>query len=188
MNVRHRSLPVAILIGWLLVACGKPTCTPVPCTPVKETVIVPQTVVVTVVVTPTAPRSLTPVPTPPRLPVATPTPAPPAQPPTIPPSCVAWNTAGNFIGQKGKCVCGPVVRTNYATSTKGQPTYLDIGVAYPDPQRFSVIIWGEHRAAFPWPPEQHYRGLTICVTGNITLYRDVPQVEVTAPSQMQELP
>ncbi|MCX6028312.1 MAG: hypothetical protein NT169_03290 [Chloroflexi bacterium] len=185
MNARHRSLPVVILIGWLLVACGQPTCTPVPCAPVKETVIVPQTVVVTVVVTPTAPRPSPTTPT--RTSTATAT-STLNKDGGIPTSCVAWNTAGNFIGQKGKCVCGPVVRTNYATSTTGQPTYLDIGVVYPDPQRLSVIIWGEHRAAFPWSPEQHYRGLTICVTGNITLYRDVPQIEVTAPSQIRELP
>jgi hypothetical protein len=102
-----------------------------------------------------------------------------------PPSCIEWNVANGYGGQR-VCVCGPVVNTNYARGVSGQPTFLDVGMSYPSPSRFDVIIWGEHRSAFPWPPEAHYLGKRICVTGTVEIYKGVPQIEATGPSQIQE--
>jgi hypothetical protein len=135
--------------------------------------------------------------------VSSPTPVPPTQTPwvvTATPAApvsnfapatvsfgadtISWNDASNFIGQT-KTVCGNVVRTTFAESTNGQPTYLDLGRAYPDPSRFSVLIWGNQRANFPSPPEALYRGKTICVNGLIKTYRGTLEMEVRNPSQVQ---
>ncbi len=97
---------------------------------------------------------------------------------------VSWNDAKNFIGQT-KTVCGNVARATYAENTNGQPTYLDLGRAYPDASRFSVVIWGNQRANFPTPPETLYRSKTICVNGVIRTYQGVPQIEVRSPAQVQ---
>lgn len=111
-------------------------------------------------------------------------PPPTAAAPDFGPDTVSWNDAKNFIGQT-KTVCGNVVRTTFAESTKGQPTYLDVGRAYPDASRLSIVIWGNQRANFPTPPETLYRGKTICVNGVIRTYQGVPQIEVRTPSQVQ---
>jgi len=97
---------------------------------------------------------------------------------------ISWNDASRFIGQT-KTVCGNVVRTTFAESTNGQPTYLDVGRAYPDPSRFSVVIWGNQRGNFPSPPETMYRGKTICVNGVINTYQGVAQIEVRTPAQIE---
>jgi hypothetical protein len=132
--------------------------------------------------------------------VSSPTPIPPTQTPwvvtatpvaTVPPTgvssgsdTISWNEAGNFVNQS-KTVCGPVVRTTFAQTTNGQPTYLDLGRAYPDPSRFSVLIWGNQRANFPSAPETLYRGKSICVTGKIITYQSTLEMEVRNPSQIQ---
>lgn len=97
---------------------------------------------------------------------------------------ISWSDAGRFVNQS-KTVCGPVVRATFGQTTNGQPTYLDLGRAYPDPARFSVLIWGSQRANFPSPPENLYQGKTICVTGKIVTYQGTLEMEVRTPSQIQ---
>ena len=106
-------------------------------------------------------------------------PTPPPQPQGIP-----WDQARYHIGEK-TTVIGPVVSTKYATSSKGQPTFLNVGKPYPDNNRFTVVIWIQNRPAFPYPPESHYSGQTIAVTGLIKDYKGAAEIEVTAPSQIQ---
>ena len=97
---------------------------------------------------------------------------------------IPWSDAGNFVNQS-KTVCGPVMRTTFAQTTNGQPTYLDLGRTYPDPARFSILIWGNQRANFSPAPETLYRDKTICVTGKIVTYQGTLEMEVRTPSQIQ---
>lgn len=104
--------------------------------------------------------------------------------PTI--SCdIQWNEAKYNIGE-WKTVCGTVVDTHYAVTSNGQPTFLNIGEPYPDPARFTVVIWGDYRGNFPSPPEDYYLGKNIGVTGLITEYEGIAQIEVSSPSQIKE--
>jgi|SRR5579862_6523637 len=80
-------------------------------------------------------------------------------------------------------VCGEVVSTRYASSTKGRPTFLNLDKPYPG-QIFTIIIWGEDRAKFG-EPEEKYRGRHACVTGRISEYRGVPEVVATEPGQLK---
>ena len=96
-----------------------------------------------------------------------------------------WDQAKDFIGEI-KTVCGPVKSAFFAESSEGQPTFLNIGKDYPDPARFSVIIWGEDRQNFPEPPEQAYLKQTICVTGEIQEYDGVAEMFAEDPSQVTQ--
>src|SRR5271169_5047290 len=49
-------------------------------------------------------------------------------------------------------VCGEVVSTRYAASSKGQPTFLNLDKPYPN-QIFTVVIWGSNRSKFKTPEE-----------------------------------
>ena len=111
-------------------------------------------------------------------PVVTSPPAPPE------PQGIPWNEAAAHVGEQGT-VTGPVVSTRLASSSKGQPTFLNVGAAYPSPNRFTVVVWIENRSNFPSPPENMYAGKTIAVTGAITSYQGSPQIEVSSPSQIQ---
>jgi hypothetical protein len=97
---------------------------------------------------------------------------------------IDWSKASSYIGEY-KTVCGPVIDSNYATSIEGAPTFLDIGKAYPDAGRFTVIFWEKNRGNFPQNPESFYNGKTICVYGLIQSVEGTPEIEATKSDQIQ---
>lgn len=104
---------------------------------------------------------------------------------TAPIDAISCNETKNHIGER-TTVYGTVVDTNYASGSSGKPTFLNMCYAYPDPNRFTVVIRDENRGKFSQPPEDYYDGKTIYVSGLIVLYDGVPEIEVTSPSQILE--
>jgi hypothetical protein len=96
---------------------------------------------------------------------------------------LSWQRAGRVVGRVATIV-GPVASTKYASWSNGSPTFLNMGVPYPNPRRFTVVIWIENRAAFG-RPEVRYRGRTICVRGTVRTYQGVPEIFARSPSQIQ---
>jgi hypothetical protein len=90
--------------------------------------------------------------------------------------------AKNHVGEEAT-VCGSVASARFASSTRGQPTFLNLERPYPN-QIFTIVIWGRNRARFG-SPEAEYRGKRICVTGTIEDYRGAPEIEARAPSQIK---
>ena len=80
-------------------------------------------------------------------------------------------------------VKGRVAGAFFASSSNGSPTFLNLGVDYPNPRRFTVVIWGRYRARFG-SPERRYSGRTICVRGLIRNYRGGAQIHATSPAQI----
>ena len=97
---------------------------------------------------------------------------------------VPWNKAKEHVGER-VTVIGAVVSTRYASSSRGQPTFLNIGNEYPDSNRFTIVIWGDSRDAFDEAPEAYYEGKKIEVTGEIGEYEGVPQIEAGSPDQIE---
>lgn len=89
--------------------------------------------------------------------------------------------AQNHIGEKAT-VCGKVVSTHYASSTKGEPTFLNLDEPYPN-QIFTAIIWGDSRANFD-NPERRYKGKHVCVTGKIKSYQSTAEIILYSKSQI----
>ena len=79
-------------------------------------------------------------------------------------------------------VCGVVVSTKYAESSRRSPTFLDFDNPYPR-EPFTIVIWGMDRAKFG-TPEATYAGKRVCVTGTIEDYRGKPEIIATDPSQI----
>lgn len=90
---------------------------------------------------------------------------------------IAWNDAASYAGEQ-RTVRGPVVDTTYAESSQGQPTFLNLGRAYPDPDRFTVVIWRDTRTSFDQRPEFMFAGQEVCVTGEIQMYEGSPEIEL----------
>ncbi|GAB4262521.1 MAG: hypothetical protein Kow00122_18920 [Thermoleophilia bacterium] len=97
---------------------------------------------------------------------------------------IPWWEALDHAGEE-VTVEGPVVGTYYARSSNGGPTFLNLGRDYPDPDRFTVVIWERNRGRFPGAPEVIYRGRTIRVTGVVAVYKGSPQIEVKRPKQIE---
>lgn len=98
------------------------------------------------------------------------------------PAGVAWNQASTFVGQQGTFL-GEVVGVTYAERLTDQPTFINIGQPFPDPSRLTVIVWGRDRDRFPQLPEVAYAvGQEICVSGEVSLFEGVVQIEINSPS------
>jgi hypothetical protein len=89
--------------------------------------------------------------------------------------------AKNHIGETAT-VCGRVASTHYAAQSHRSPTFLNLDEPYPQ-QIFTILIWGNDRAAFG-SPERTYANQRVCVTGRITSYKGVPEIQATYPSQI----
>jgi TolB protein len=97
---------------------------------------------------------------------------------------IPWGEADQHVGET-VTIEGPVIGAVFSESSKGEPTFLNIGRDYPDADRVSIVIWGADRPAFPAAPESMYEGKTIRVTGTVHLYEGVPQVEVSSPADVE---
>ena len=94
-----------------------------------------------------------------------------------------WYQAKDHIGENAT-VCGPVMGAVYDVNGEGQPTFINIGNDYPNPDRFTVVIWGKYRSNFPSPPEIAYQSGTWCFTGTIEMFEGVPEIEITNLQQV----
>jgi hypothetical protein len=90
--------------------------------------------------------------------------------------------AKNHIGEQA-IVCGKVVSTLFADTSRGRPTFLDFDQPYPN-QVFAVVVWGSDRPKFG-DPETAYRGKRVCVKGKISAFKGVPEVVAQDPAQLQ---
>jgi hypothetical protein len=81
--------------------------------------------------------------------------------------------AAKHVGENAT-VCGVVAGVRTATSSKGSPTFVNLGKPYPN-QVFTILIWRDDLKKFS-PAPSSWDGKRICATGTITLYRNVPEI------------
>jgi hypothetical protein len=99
---------------------------------------------------------------------------------------VPWYNAYKYVGKR-ITVRGKVVDAKYVSNASGRPTFLNLGRAYPNPKRFTVVIWGKNRWRFPRRPERYYRGKTVLVNGLVRLYQGLPQMTLVNRSRISVL-
>ena len=61
-------------------------------------------------------------------------------------------------------VCGKVYGIRFMEQSKNQPTFINVGAAYPN-QLLTVVIWGDVRKEFEKTPEELFTDKEVCVTG-----------------------
>lgn len=103
---------------------------------------------------------------------------------SLPDGAISWKDASAHVGEV-VTVDGEVVGAEYAKNSNGEPTFINLGAAYPSSDRVSVIVWGEDRCRFSKAPESAYLGKHLRVTGEIYLYDGVCNIKVTSPSQIE---
>lgn len=87
--------------------------------------------------------------------------------------------AKNHIGEQAT-VCGQVASERTATGSRGEPTFINLGAAYPN-QIFTILIWGENRSSVGALPSD---GERVCASGKIQEYRGVPEIVVRSKAQL----
>lgn len=95
-----------------------------------------------------------------------------------------WFSPYDAKNQVGETIwiCGVVGSARHAPSVRGEPTYINLGPAYPD-HVFTILVWGSDRHKFEYRLENLDGGL--CVRGRVEMYDGTPQIVVREPSQIQ---
>lgn len=93
-------------------------------------------------------------------------------------------TPANAIRHVGETatVCGTAVGVKYATTTRRQPTFINLDQPYPR-QVFTALIWGSDRPRFHYALES-LQGKRICIFGLIEEYKGRAEIIVRDPSQI----
>jgi len=112
--------------------------------------------------------------------------APVTQVPAIQQKSAGTYTAAeaiNHIGQK-ITVCDKVFGTRFLENANGQPTFLNLGAAYPN-STFTVVIFGKDRLNFNEKPELFYYNKKVCVTGLVKEYNGKPEMVISTESEIK---
>lgn len=94
-----------------------------------------------------------------------------------------WHEAGQAVGETA-AVAGPVADATYEPDVRGEPTFLNLGNPYPDPDRFDVVIFPDVREQRARPPEEEAGGERVCVRGFVDTRDGVPQIVVEDPDDL----
>lgn len=79
-------------------------------------------------------------------------------------------------------VCGNVASERTATSSRGEPTFINLDSAYPN-HVFTILIWGDDRKNIGAIPRE---GEHACATGLIQDYKGVPEIVVRSAGQLRK--
>lgn len=93
---------------------------------------------------------------------------------------VALDDIRNHIG-KTVTVCAEV-KSTYKTNDHHH-SLLNMGDVYPD-QKLTIVILEKHLKNFSYIPVEYLAGKTICVTGEVMLFKGKPQIKVKRASEI----
>lgn len=99
------------------------------------------------------------------------------------PTCddpVPWHEATQEVG-RSSAIVGQVADANLEPEVGGAPTFVNLGNAYPDPERFDVVIYDDVRERFEGPPEDLLVDEYVCVLGEVQERDGVPQIVLQGP-------
>ena len=80
-------------------------------------------------------------------------------------------------------VCDKVAGT-FVTKSDKPLTYLNLGADFPN-AKLTIVIFQKDLVNFPLSPSDHYKGMNICITGEVTIYKDRPQIIANKPNQIE---
>ena len=95
---------------------------------------------------------------------------------------ICIDSVSNYVGQKIK-VCDKVTDT-FQSKGDNKITYLNFGGKYPD-HKFTVVIFPQDLINFPFVPIDQYKAKNVCITGNISLFKEKPQIIIKTSEQIE---
>lgn len=111
----------------------------------------------------------------------------------LPAGLIHWSEAKKHIGEQVR-LYGEVVDSYFNWEEYERwvsfpeiappPTFLEIGLPYPDKRRLRVVIWGRDRGKFKHPPNEMFDDTVVVFTGKPYLYKDMVHVQVSSPDDI----
>ncbi|MBK9257680.1 MAG: hypothetical protein IPM42_19650 [Saprospiraceae bacterium] len=95
---------------------------------------------------------------------------------------ITIDSVSAYIGKTVK-VCDKVAGT-FVTKGEKPVTYLNLGADYPH-TKLTIVIFQKDLPKFPFTPSDHYKGINVCVTGEIGTYKEKIQIIANKPEQIE---
>lgn len=95
---------------------------------------------------------------------------------------ISIDSVSAYIG-KTVNVCDKVAGTFITTGDK-PVTYLNLGADYPK-TKLTIVIFQKDLQHFSFVPSDHYKNMNVCVSGEIGVYKERPQIVVMSPTQIE---
>jgi hypothetical protein len=95
---------------------------------------------------------------------------------------ISIDSVSAYVGKVVK-VCDKVAGT-FVTKGEKPVTYLNLGADYPN-SKLTIVIFQKDLINFPITPSEHYKGMDVCVTGEIGTYKDKVQIIAKKPEQIE---
>lgn len=92
------------------------------------------------------------------------------------------DSVSSYVGQVVK-VCDKVAGT-FVTKGEKPVTYLNLGAEYPN-TKLTIVIFQKDLTNFPITPSDHYKGMNVCVTGEVGTYKEKVQIIAHKPEQIE---
>ena len=102
------------------------------------------------------------------------------------PTCqdpVAWDDTSLRAGQR-TAVTGVVVQVGSAPEAGGAPSFLNLGNAHPDDERFDIVIYEQVGERFDVRPGPAWEGREVCVQGRVRDRDGVLQIILEDPAYL----
>lgn len=97
---------------------------------------------------------------------------------------ISWEFAADHVGEV-ETWSGTVESVRFASDEAGSPTFVNIGADYPDPERLTLVFW--ETDANDYESLRDYDSKTVCVQGQVELYRGVPQIVADSSAAIWEV-
>lgn len=95
---------------------------------------------------------------------------------------ISIDSVSAYIGKTVK-VCDKVAGT-FVTKSDKPLTYLNLGADYPK-AKLTIVIFQKDLVNFSFTPSDHYKGMSVCVTGEIKKYKEKIEIIVNRPEQIE---
>ena len=95
---------------------------------------------------------------------------------------ISIDSVSTYIGKTVK-VCDKVAGT-FVTKGEKPVTYLNLGADYPK-TKLTIVIFQKDLQHFSFVPSDHYKNMNVCVSGEIGIYKERPQIVVMSPTQIE---
>ena len=95
---------------------------------------------------------------------------------------ISIDSVSAYVGKVVK-VCDKVAGT-FVTKGEKPVTYLNLGADFPY-SKLTIVIFQKDLINFPITPSDHYKGMDVCVTGEIGTYKEKVQIIFNKPNVIQ---
>jgi len=95
---------------------------------------------------------------------------------------ISIDSVSIYVGQVVK-VCDKVAGT-FVTKGEKPVTYLNLGADYPN-TKLTIVIFQKDLVNFLYTPSDHYKGMDVCVTGELGVYKERYQIIANKPEQIE---